>query len=136
MVAPMRSPFRNVDPVVYIDSQDCILWMVDLTNEQVGETFQEMAHQLMNGRVEWVRSLPFVKRVNLRASFRDRIPSEVREEVLSAGKCAVCPSTENLEVDHIVPLSRDGTNARENLQCLCITCNRQKGTKTMEEWLP
>jgi len=52
----------------------------------------------------------------------------------SNGLCVACKQSENLEVDHIVPLSRGGSNDLENLQLLCATCNRSKGTKTMEEW--
>ena len=39
-----------------------------------------------------------------------------------------------MEVDHILPRSRGGTNAKENLQILCSHCNRSKGDKTMSEW--
>ncbi len=42
-------------------------------------------------------------------------------------KCVYCGSTENLEVDHIVPICRGGTNDMENLQTLCRSCNRAKG---------
>lgn len=33
-------------------------------------------------------------------------------------KCAYC-SSRNIEVHHIIPLSRGGTNSRKNLICLC-----------------
>ena len=39
-----------------------------------------------------------------------------------------------MEVDHILPKSRGGTDAAENLQLLCSHCNRSKGNKTMAEW--
>lgn len=34
-----------------------------------------------------------------------------------------------LEIDHIIPLSKGGITAEENLQTLCWKCNRTKGTK-------
>lgn len=44
--------------------------------------------------------------------------------------CETCLSlgtmTRASEVDHIRPLSKGGTHARENLQVLCGTCHRQK----------
>lgn len=37
-------------------------------------------------------------------------------------------------VDHMVPLSRGGTDWPENLQLLCPSCNHSKRHRTMEEW--
>jgi len=37
-----------------------------------------------------------------------------------------------LEVDHIVPVSRGGLSAPENLQTLCWRCNRTKSNKTTD----
>lgn len=37
--------------------------------------------------------------------------------------CALCKSTESLQVDHIVQLSDGGTNDMSNLRFLCKTCN-------------
>ncbi len=34
-----------------------------------------------------------------------------------------------LEVDHIIPISKDGKTTPENLQTLCWRCNRSKGNK-------
>lgn len=39
------------------------------------------------------------------------------------------------EVDHIIPVSRNGTNWPDNLQILCPHCNAEKHDKTMDEWL-
>jgi tetratricopeptide (TPR) repeat protein len=60
---------------------------------------------------------------------REAIPEEVRHAVWrrDQGRCVQCGSQENLEFDHIIPLSRGGANTERNLQLLCESCNRQKG---------
>lgn len=60
---------------------------------------------------------------------RERIPEEVRIAVWRRddGKCARCGSRENLEYDHIVPISIGGSNTARNIELLCEKCNRAKG---------
>jgi 5-methylcytosine-specific restriction endonuclease McrA len=41
----------------------------------------------------------------------------------------------SFHIDHILPLSRGGSNWPDNLQALCKSCNSQKKDKTMDEWL-
>ncbi|MBD0866456.1 MAG: HNH endonuclease, partial [Rhodobacteraceae bacterium] len=53
------------------------------------------------------------------------------------GICAGCATHfpfRIMEVDHILPRSRGGTDHPENLQLLCSACNRSKGGRTMAEW--
>ncbi len=55
----------------------------------------------------------------------------VRDRILKRDghKCCRCPSTENLEIDHIIPLSKGGRHDEDNFQTLCRTCNRKKSNK-------
>jgi hypothetical protein len=64
-----------------------------------------------------------------------RIPSEVREFVFErdGGQCRHCGATQYLELDHTIPLSRDGTNTDQNLQVLCGSCIRSKGNPSVEQ---
>ncbi len=43
--------------------------------------------------------------------------------------CPGCGSSERLTVDHVVPLSKGGSNAADNLQPLCVRCNAAKGNR-------
>jgi len=62
---------------------------------------------------------------------------EVREYLLEkwGRKCAYC-GKENvpLQIEHIVPKSRGGSNRVSNLTLACESCNRAKGTKTAAEF--
>jgi 5-methylcytosine-specific restriction endonuclease McrA len=48
--------------------------------------------------------------------------------------CAYCGDTEQIEIDHVVPLARGGTHEIANLVAACFTCNRGKGSKLLDEW--
>jgi hypothetical protein len=42
-------------------------------------------------------------------------------------KCRICNNSGvKLELDHVVPVSRGGSNELDNLQTLCVACNRGK----------
>jgi 5-methylcytosine-specific restriction endonuclease McrA len=46
-------------------------------------------------------------------------------------RCRRCGTTEGLTLDHIIPLSKGGTNRIDNLQLLCGPCNRAKGNEVI-----
>lgn len=54
------------------------------------------------------------------------------------GRCVGCSEQMgilSMTIDHIIPLSRGGSNYTENIQLLCRPCNSSKGTRTMAEWI-
>jgi len=51
-------------------------------------------------------------------------------------ECAYCDvvlTQEGVSFDHVVPFDRGGTNTVDNLVACCITCQREKYTKSPEE---
>ncbi|GAC1317326.1 MAG: hypothetical protein NVSMB25_04750 [Thermoleophilaceae bacterium] len=66
----------------------------------------------------------------VRAPRREAIPASIRHEVWrrDGGACVDCGSRERLEFDHIVPISRGGSNTARNIDLRCERCNRRKGS--------
>lgn len=66
-----------------------------------------------------------------------KIPDDVRQKIIEKynNRCAYCLvaqqySMQRLEVDHIVPTAKDGTDDESNLCACCRTCNGHKYEKT------
>ncbi len=63
------------------------------------------------------------------------VPQAVERAVLTAEQCHYCDDILlPRQVEHVRPLSRGGTNRRENLVAACISCNSQKRGMLVHEW--
>jgi 5-methylcytosine-specific restriction enzyme A len=102
-----------------------------------------MARHKPNDLQKTVRSLlrqainSFNQRPSHNASPYKRRPirPSVRFDILTRDqyRCVCCGRSAadgvKLEVDHIIPVSKGGTNHFDNLQTLCADCNRGKSAK-------
>jgi hypothetical protein len=63
---------------------------------------------------------------------RVHVSDLVRVAVLvrDGARCRRCRSASNLEIDHLIPVSKGGSSEESNLQVLCRRCNRRK-SKTL-----
>jgi len=68
---------------------------------------------------------------------RSRLPVEVERRVRGAAgnRCGYCLSPQSLvmarlEIEHIIPLAKGGSNDESNLWLACPLCNRYKSDKT------
>lgn len=62
---------------------------------------------------------------------RGRILQRIRSRIMQGQPlCRMCEDaglvTPGVEMDHIVPLFKGGTNDDDNLQMLCVECHRKK----------
>jgi len=62
------------------------------------------------------------------------VPKEYRQLTLKKynNKCVKCKSIKDLEIDHILPISKGGDGELDNLQVLCRKCNRKKHCDTTD----
>lgn len=47
-------------------------------------------------------------------------------------RCLCCGEAKPLTPDHVIPISRGGSNDISNIQCLCLDCNLRKHTKSTD----
>ena len=59
--------------------------------------------------------------------------SEKDTKRIKSSPCFLCGSTEGIELDHVIPVSRGGRHSVGNLQPLCQKCNRRKCARFMIE---
>ena len=81
---------------------------------------------------EIIRTYSRKRRAMKAAVGGEHTPEDIQQlRVLQKDKCALCLCSikQSRHVDHIVPISRGGSNDKYNLQLLCQTCNQRKHAK-------
>lgn len=53
---------------------------------------------------------------------------------LRSSCCFYCGSTSNIQIDHVIPVSRGGRHSIGNLVSACSKCNQRKNQKFITEW--
>ena len=98
--------------------------------------------------MQWRKDNPDRYKANHRASQQTRRARELKAEgrftrndiniILHRQKerCVYCGASlkKSYHIDHVVPLSKGGTNWPQNIQLLCAVCNRAKAAKLPEEY--
>lgn len=83
-----------------------------------------------NGDIEYFGKKYRVSCVEIKTrTKRPSVSKKDREKVLLIGECLSCGNKNDLQVDHIIPVSKGGTSHISNLQPLCGKCNREKAAK-------
>lgn len=79
-----------------------------------------------------IEKIPERETLNVDSSRASRyIPDAVKAAIIvrDGGRCVNCRRTDDLQIDHIVPIARGGVSEDGNLQTLCGRCNRRKSKK-------
>ena len=112
---------RNMNDV-YQDSKGArfsmseICYLIDRVNDKNGDFY--------NDREIW----DAICRVE-----RGKVTNRMRFAIYDRDgrRCRKCGRrTDDLEIDHIVPIAKGGKSTMDNLQTLCPRCNKEKGNKT------
>ena len=101
--------------------------IMSMSYAEQGKLINKIFKALEQRDFKFLEQFHFIDRIYKGYIGRQHIPKTVRESILSVGFCQNCGSTENLTIDHIIPVLFGGKDNEENLQCLCSPCNRKKG---------
>lgn len=106
--------------------------------EKVNQAY--IAHRNRN---YWRANPERMKAKNARRVARERnapghhTAADIRQQYKAQkGKCYYCDAKvgDSYHVDHVVPLSRGGSNGPENIVIACVTCNSSKNNRLPHEW--
>ncbi len=119
-------PEYDVEYFFYLFEKSIYISEIDISPEDV---LTIIDFQNKNKKEKLTKEL---KRILARAEAtglsREPIPENVQIIVWNRdqGKCAKCGSSVNLEFDHLIPISKGGSDTARNIQLLCEKCNRSK----------
>jgi len=113
-----------------IKAKDVAGWMSELIAARLIESYRVNGH-------DYIRAVTWDKHQKS-PRLSPSIWREIRRRVFERDSftCQYCGETNGpLQCDHVIPVSRGGSNEESNLVTACKKCNQAKHNKTPEEWL-
>lgn len=107
------------------------------TRERRAQVWRKWYDANKGSAIERAKAATLVRRARKRNSGGVYTPEDVRAQYTrQRGKCYWCGKKvgKQFHVDHIIPLSRGGSNWPDNLVIACPHCNLSKGSKLPHEW--
>ena len=122
--------FRNADPA---EASAVVQRAVHIEPEAIVVGVSQEDAVYVKRLLEQRRAKVKIERSLVKSDLRRRqsIPEQMRREVWrrDEGRCVDCGSRENLEFDHIIPVSQGGSNTVRNIELRCEPCNRRKAAR-------
>jgi hypothetical protein len=130
-VAQREHPFQlpKIGDRRYWQFQDRVYWESEDLNADEVKALLISQQQRQRGRIERAQAMAAMGwQPQDQSRRRDVIPDDVKQLVWlrDGGRCRHCGSQVELQYDHIIPVTLNGSSNHENLQLLCGPCNRRK----------
>jgi hypothetical protein len=121
---PAREPRRRKADANTIEVRKALAKraQAETTETQVSQSVY--AHKVAEGEkrpnTHEAPAREFVGRAYIRASLRREVWKRAN------GRCSGCGGLYRLQIDHVKPVAKGGTNSPENLRLLCFHCNQRQ----------
>ena len=118
----------DIDSRVYWWFCDLIYWDNDGLSRDDVHALLITRHRQQRQKIDRAKAIVALD-AEVEPARRRAIPDDVKLLVWTRdkGKCNHCGSQNELQFDHVIPLSLGGGSTDANLQILCGPCNRRKG---------
>lgn len=142
----IENKIKKEDAIKYLSKQIKIIdngarwWITDFVNFQYGELRESSrVHLAIIDLLKKYNLLDFVKIGNetpLNGSIKKYKKDSIhKRDGFSCLYCGNIFERDNLDVDHIIPLSNGGSNEKENLTSSCKQCNIKKSNLTLNDFV-
>jgi len=103
------------------------------------DKWKESSKSWRDKNIDRLRASSRICQQNRRAIIRNSKGTIIKDDwfellVIAECRCQCCGSEENLELDHVIPLSCGGEHSKENAQVLCKSCNASKGNRRFTDY--
>ena len=107
-----------------------------LSTTQIGEQFLAILHGRESSFSDFCKVIGNPEKPEDRRRFpNDWSATRLRIFARDGHVCTYCGSNHRLECDHVVPVSRGGSEDDTNLTTACRSCNTSKRDRLISEWM-
>jgi CRISPR/Cas system Type II protein with McrA/HNH and RuvC-like nuclease domain len=93
-----------------------------------------MTESIFGTRIEFARVMIEFKKLESNEKNMSELLRQNKQMLDMEKKCAYCNSDKDIQLDHIIPLSKGGWDIFDNLVFACKKCNLSKSNKSLIEW--
>lgn len=100
------------------------------------EEYCNFVKNLIRDRIPVLVKEKYLEKIGCKSKYRSFLKQGDWESILEKfnNECAYCGFKQDLTMDHVVPTSKNGKDAFNNIVPACRSCNSSKNNKDLESW--
>ena len=117
----------------YFDNRAILLAKTYVYRKNNKDKIRESFAKWLTKNPEGQRNTAKRRKARLRGAEIKKVTAKDIQKLLSF-PCFYCGKKDNLQIDHVIPVSRGGRHAIGNLVAACASCNASKNKWFITEW--